>query len=103
VIRARWPARFLELLLSLFAGLALFLAAVGIHGVLSYQVAALVAGFVLTALLARMLSGLLFGVAPTDKMTQGIVAVMLSAVATLAAWLPARRAVAVDPLLALRE
>ena len=53
--------------------------------------------------LGRLLSGLLYGVTPTDPATFAAVAILVAAVALVAAWLPARRAARTDPLRALRH
>ena len=50
----------------------------------------------------RVMSSLLFGVAPTDLVTFTAVAVVLIAVAFIACYIPARRATKDDPLVALR-
>ena len=52
--------------------------------------------------LTRLIEGLLYGVSPTDGATFVIVSLIVSAVAFLACYLPARRATRVDPLVALR-
>jgi predicted permease len=53
--------------------------------------------------LARLVRSLLFGVAPTDPTTYAVIVALLALVAAAASWLPARRAAAVDPMLALRN
>ena len=50
----------------------------------------------------RLLSGLLYGVAPTDPSVYGLVAVVLVSAGLLATWLPARRAGRLDPVEVLR-
>lgn len=52
--------------------------------------------------LTRLMSALLYGVSPLDPMTFGTVAVLLTSVALVASYLPARRAAMTDPVEALR-
>ena len=77
----------LKLVLRSGMSLALIGAAIGLAG-----------AFAVT----RVMSSLLFGVAPTDLVTFTAVALLLIAVAFLACYIPARRATKVDPLVALR-
>jgi predicted permease len=128
--------RFMTILLGLFAGLALLLAAVGTYGVLSYLVTerrqeigirmalgadrgrilrlVLVRGLVLSGIglalglvtaigVSRVLTALLYDVAPTDPRTLGGVSVVIAAVACVACVIPAWRATRVDPLVVLRD
>jgi putative ABC transport system permease protein len=60
-------------------------------------------GFVAALFVGRLLSSMLFGVGASDPVSHGVAALMLSAVALVACYLPARRATRVDPLVALRE
>jgi putative ABC transport system permease protein len=50
----------------------------------------------------RLMSDLLFGVAASDSLTTVLVAIMLASVSVLACYIPARRAMRVDPMIALR-
>ena len=129
------PSRLTTLLLAIFAGLALVIAATGIGGVIAFAVAQrtheigirmalgaarsdvlrmvlrqglgmIALGIALGAagalVLSRMMSGLLFGVEPTDPLTFVGVAALLVGVAAAACIVPARRAAGVAPMLALR-
>ncbi|MBJ6766226.1 hypothetical protein JGU66_36240, partial [Myxococcaceae bacterium JPH2] len=57
---------------------------------------------VLSLGLAKLLGSMLFGVTAYDPWTFVGVAALLSGVAFIATWLPARRATQVDPIIALR-
>jgi ABC-type antimicrobial peptide transport system permease subunit len=127
--------RFAMILLSIFAGLALVLSAVGVFGVISYLVSqrtreigvrvalgaqrsdvlrlilsegarlilfGVAIGLAASLGLTRLLATILFGVRASDPVTLIFVSVILSAVALLACYIPARRATRVDPIVALR-
>jgi ABC-type antimicrobial peptide transport system permease subunit len=127
--------RFYMHILTLFAGIAVLLAVIGIYGVMSYfvnrrkhefgirvalgalpsDVLALVGklglkltligvaiGVLLAIGLTRLIAGFLVGVKPTDPLTYAAVALVLTAVAMLACYIPAHRATKVDPIVALR-
>ena len=127
--------RFRTSLLSLFAGMALVLAATGIFGVISYSVSrrtneigirvalgasrrtilrmilretltltfvGMAVGIPCALAASRLLGHMLFGVSASDPVTLATVALVLAAVAALAGFVPARRAMRVDPMVALR-
>lgn len=77
--------------LRLVVGFAMKMAAAG-----------LVIGLALAAVLTRALSSVLFGVVRTDVPTFALLTLLLAAVAAMAAYLPARWAMKVDPMVALR-
>lgn len=89
-IRMALGARAIDVL-KLIVGSGMYLAAIGV-------IVGLVGAFAIT----RLMTSLLFGVSPTDIVTFGLVSAGLLLVALLACYLPARRAMKVDPLIALR-
>jgi putative ABC transport system permease protein len=136
VARSISEPRFYMVLLGAFAVVALFLAALGIFGVMSYAVVqrsreigirvalgalpadvlrsilvqalllsgvGVTVGLVGAVALSRTLSRLLFNLSPTDPPTLAATAALLTLVAAVASYLPARRATEVDPLVALRS
>jgi putative ABC transport system permease protein len=70
---------------------------------LRYAALGLGAGLVIALLFGRLLQNQLFGIDAHDPLTLAAVAALLGGVALLASWLPARRAVRVHPLEALRD
>jgi putative ABC transport system permease protein len=73
-----------------------------VSGNMLWVLAGLVAGVAGSAGLTRLLSGMLYGVRPLDPMVLGGVSALLGAVALVASYLPARRALRIDPMVALR-
>jgi len=69
---------------------------------LALACAGTIAGLVCAAAVGRLMAGLLYGVRPLDPMTFAGVPISMIAVAALACWIPARRALRIDPLQALR-
>ena len=129
------PRRFSAALISIFAGVALLLASVGVYGVMSYVVGkrtneigirmalgarpldvlrwVMTGGMKLALLgiaigvggslaLTTIMASQLFGVTPHDPLTFSVVAATLLIIALAACYIPARRAMKVDPMVALR-
>ena len=127
--------RFRAILITVFAGMALLLAAVGVYGLISYTVAqrtreigirvalgaaprqvllpvvreglvlaltGIALGLAGAFAVARALSDFLFGVGAADPLTFASVALLLLGVALVASYVPSRRALNVDPIVALR-
>ena len=63
----------------------------------------LILGLAVSVALGQLIRGFLYGLSPADPLTYLGVATVLAGVALVAAWLPARRAAGVDPMIALRQ
>jgi ABC-type antimicrobial peptide transport system permease subunit len=131
-----WQFKLFGQMFGIFGAAALFLAAIGVYGVLSFSVsqrtqemgvrialgasrgdvqrlvvrqgvllAVLGIGFGLAGAfgVTRVIRTLLYNVTPTDPISFGGVALFLTAIAFVASYVPARRATAVDPIVALRN
>ncbi|HLW52547.1 MAG TPA: ABC transporter permease [Candidatus Angelobacter sp.] len=136
IVESTTRENFNVLLLSVFALVALALAAIGIYGLMSYAVqqrtqeigirmalganrgrilnlilsqsmrlatVGAIIGVAAAFGLTRLLGRLIFGLKSADPLSYSLVIVTLAAVALLAAWVPAYRAMRVDPLQALRQ
>jgi len=66
-------------------------------------VVGLVVGLAGAVFATRFLSSLLYGIQPRDPLVLGAAALVLGVVAMMACWVPARRAMRVDPMVALRH
>jgi putative ABC transport system permease protein len=135
VAESFWERRFFGSLFTIFAGLALFLASLGLYGVMSYSVRqrtqeigvrmalgaqasdvlrmvtgqgvrlialGLLIGFVGSYFLMQLLAGSLHGVSAHDPLSFTLVPIILFAVGLLACYLPARAAMQLNPVEALR-
>lgn len=135
VAQSFWDRRFFGTLFSIFAGLALFLASLGLYGVMAYSVrqrtqeigvrmalgaqtgdvlrlvtgqglrliiTGLVIGFVSAFFLAQLLAGSLMGISAHDPPSFTLVPLILFLVGLAACYLPARAAMRLDPMDALR-
>ena len=71
------------------------------HG-LKLSAIGMVVGLASAVGLTRLMRSMLVGVAPTDPLTYAVMVGLFLVIAVFAAWLPARRAAALDPTLALR-
>lgn len=129
------PQKFTLFLLGVFSVVALFLAALGIYGVMAYNVSqrtnelgvrmalgaqredifllvlgqtarligiGLILGMTGALAGSRLLAGMFYEVSPNDPGTFIVISLVLAIVGTLAAFIPARRATKVDPMVALR-
>jgi putative ABC transport system permease protein len=65
-------------------------------------IAGLLVGLIAALALTRVMTRFLLDVSPSDPLTYLTVALLLTAIALLACWIPARRATRVDPSIALR-
>jgi ABC-type antimicrobial peptide transport system permease subunit len=70
---------------------------------LGLAIAGAAVGLICALIVSHLMAGLLYGVRPTDPLTFAGVALLLIGVALLACYIPARRAIRVDPLVALRH
>jgi len=135
VARSISRQQFNMLLMTVFGGAALLLAAIGIYGLMAYSVEqrtqeigirlalgartadvrrmvvvqgmrlaviGVVIGLASAFRLARVVASLLYGVTPRDPLVFAAAPILLVMVAFAGVWLPARRAVTVDPVSALR-
>lgn len=73
-----------------------------VGGGLRLAAAGVAIGAVLAAAATRVLESMLYGVSPTDPLTFGTAALLVTAIALVASYVPARRALRVDPAEALR-
>jgi putative ABC transport system permease protein len=134
--RAVAPQRFNALVMAIFAGMAVVLAAVGVYGVMAYSMSrrtheigirmalgaqqrdvirlvlhrgaalsfvGIALGLAGALALTRFLSSLLYGITVRDPLTFVAVSLVLTVVALVASYVPARRAAKVDPMVALRH